>query len=145
MQKIFWVRWHHFCETDSSLLVSTQWDVSNKMLNHLLKTGRDEVALHLMEWMWKSPHTPSTFSAHLMEHLINSGREDLIMELMDTQAAYPATRALIRSTPHAGCIPCRTKHSVCASHKTTLSMLSSTHIYTCIAKWCTHKIFKCIK
>ena len=130
MQKIFWVRWHHFCETDSSLLVSTQWDVSNKMLNHLLKTGRDEVALHLMEWMWKSPHTPSTFSAHLMEHLINSGREDLIMELMDTQAAY---------TSHEGFnqinTPCRLYSmqnkalSVCISQNNTINAVKYAYIY----------------
>ena len=38
--------------------------IANKMLDRLLKTGREEVVLHLMKWMWRSL---PTFPAHLME------------------------------------------------------------------------------
>ena len=96
----------------------------------LAQTGRDEVALHLMEWMWKSPHTPSTFSAHLMEHLINSGRGDLVMELMGHTSCLHQPRGL-QSDQQTMQVVFHAEQSMCASHKTALSMLSSAHIYTC--------------
>ena len=103
----------------------TQWDVSNKMLDRLLKTGRDEVALHLMEWMCKTLHTPSTFPAYLMEHLINNGRGDLIMQLIGRMSCLHQPRGL-QTEQQTMQVVYHAKQSMCASHKTALSMLSFT-------------------
>ena len=93
-----------------------------KMLNQLLKTGRDKVALYFMKWMWKFLHTPSTFPVHLMEHLINSGRGDLVMQLMSClhqPRGFQSDQQTMQVVYHA-------KQSMCASHKAALSMLSYT-------------------
>ena len=95
-----------------------------KMLNRLLKSGRDEVALYFMKWMCKSLHTPSTFPAHLMEHLINSGRGDLVMELIGRMSNLHQPRGL-QSDQQTMQVVYHAKQSMCASHKTALSMLSS--------------------
>ena len=103
----------------------TQWDVSNKMLDRLLKTGRDEVALHLMEWMCRTLQIPSTFPAYLMEHLINNGRGDLIMQLMGRMSCLHQPRGL-QTEQQTMQVVYHAKQSMCASHKTALSMLSFT-------------------
>ena len=50
------------------------------------------------------------------------------------------TRAQNRSTDHAGCIPCKTKH-VCISQRSTLNVVHFNFTTKHTNEWRTHKIF----
>ena len=91
------------------------------MLDHYWK-GRG--CLHLMEWMCRTLHTPNTFPACLMEHLVNSGRGDLVTQLIEHMTCLQLSQGL-QSNQQTMQVVYHAKQSMCASHKTSLSMFSS--------------------
>ena len=101
----------------------TSHDTLNTMLDRLLRTGRDDVTLHFMEWMWKSSHPSRDFCAYLNDRLISSGREDLAMQLMGCTSCFNLPKGF-RSDQQTMQVVCRAKQSMCTELTTALSMLS---------------------
>ena len=95
---------------------------TNVMLDRLMNTGRDDVALHFMQWLCRSrlPGTPSACT--LMEYLIKGGRDDLAMRLMVRLSCLHLPRQL-QSEQQVMQVVYHAKLTKCASHKTVLSIL----------------------
>ena len=77
-----------------------------------------------MEWMCRTLHTPNTFPACLIEHLVNSGRGALVTQLIEHMTCLQLSQGL-QSNQQTMQVVYHAKQSMCASHKTSLSMFSS--------------------